>query len=83
MDERENPFDEETMMLIMGLGEPEKPGQHGRTRAPLDKTCVEFITNIRDMCDEFLKTLDKGEPKENKDEFQADTEEREKDGEQE
>lgn len=65
------PFDDETMTLIMGLGDPGKPGQHGKTDMPAgtDRSAFEFVTNIRDMCEEFIKNYDKQdkpEPKEEK-----------------
>ena len=61
------PFDEDTMTLIMGLGDPGKPGQHGRTMipAPEDKA-IDVITQIRDLCVEFLQSADKEEKPEEK-----------------
>lgn len=57
---KELPFDDDVMTLIMGLGEPEKPGQHGRKMVPApEQTAVELITQIRDMCDDFLMNADK------------------------
>ena len=58
------PFDDETMTLIMGLGGPEKPGQHGRTitEAPA-KDAIGLITQIRDLCEEFLLNVNKGNDK--------------------
>ena len=54
------PFDDETMTLIMGLGGPEKPGQHGRTNVMAPTTdAVGVITQIRDLCEEFLINVDK------------------------
>ena len=64
------PFDEDTMTLIMGLGGPEKPGQHGSTMIPApEKKAIDVITEIRDLCEEFLRTADKGdeEPEEKED----------------
>lgn len=64
------PFDEDTMTLIMGLGGPDKPGQHGRSivPAPEDKA-IDVITQIRDLCEEFLRSADKEEkPEEKEDE---------------
>ena len=56
------PFDEDAMTLIMGLGGPEKPGQHGRTMVPApDQKAIDVITQIRDLCEDFLKTADKEE----------------------
>lgn len=58
------PFDEDVMTLIMGLGGPEESGQHGRTQTQMpEQTTVDFITQIRDLCDEFLTKIDKGEEK--------------------
>ena len=58
------PFDEDVMTLIMGLGGPEEPGQHGRTQAPMpEKKAIDIITEIRDLCEEFLQMADKGEEK--------------------
>lgn len=59
------PFDEDTMTLIMGLGGPDKPGQHGRTMIPApEKSAIDLITQIRDMCEDFLMSADKGEDEE-------------------
>lgn len=56
------PFDEDTMTLIMGLGGPEKPGQHGRTMIPAPKQqAIDLITEIRDMCEEYLRSAEKGD----------------------
>lgn len=61
------PFDEDTMTLIMGLGGPEKPGQHGRTMIPApEQTAVDLITQIRDLCEEYLQSADKEEKREEK-----------------
>lgn len=61
------PFDDDVMTLIMGLGGPEEPGQHGRKSMPAPEAdTVSFITQIRDMCDEFLTKIDKGDEKEEK-----------------
>lgn len=61
------PFDEDTMTLIMGLGGPEKPGQHGRTMIPApEQTAVDLITQIRDLCEEYLQSADKEEEREEK-----------------
>lgn len=58
---KEIPFDEDTMTLIMGLGGPQEPGQHGRREVPApEKDTVDLITQIRDLCEEFLAKLDKG-----------------------
>lgn len=59
------PFDEDAMTLIMGLGGPEKPGQHGRTMVPApDQKAIDIITQIRDLCEEFLQSADKEENEE-------------------
>jgi hypothetical protein len=56
------PFDEDTMTLIMGLGDPEKPGQHGRTMVPApEQKAIDLVTEIRDMCEEFLRSAEKPE----------------------
>ena len=61
------PFDDDVMTLIMGLGGPEKPGQHGRTIAEAPgKDAVDIITQIRDLCEEFLLKVDKGDEEEEK-----------------
>lgn len=61
------PFDEDTMTLIMGLGGPEKPGQHGRTMIPApEQTAVDLITQIRDLCEKYLQSADKEEKREEK-----------------
>lgn len=49
------PFDEDMMTLIMGVGGPEEPGQHGRTKTTMPTTdAVSVVTQIRDLCEEFL-----------------------------
>ena len=59
---KEMPFDEETMTLIMGLGGPDKPGQHGRKMVPApENTAIDTITQIRDLCEDFLATAGKGD----------------------
>ena len=61
------PFDEDTMTLIMGLGGPEKPGQHGRTMVPApEQKAIDLVTEIRDMCEEFLQSAGKEEKPEEK-----------------
>ncbi len=51
----EIPFDEDMMTLIMGVGGPEEPGQHGRTKAPYPtEDAISVLTQIRDLCDDFL-----------------------------
>lgn len=69
---KELPFDEDTMTLIMGLGGPDKPGQHGRKMIPApEQDAIDLVTNIRDMCEDFLKSAGK----ENKEEKSEDSEE--------
>ena len=54
------PFDEDTMTLIMGLGGPDKPGQHGRTMIPApEQTAIDLITQIRDLCVDYLQSAGK------------------------
>lgn len=76
---REMPFDEDIMTIFMGMGDPEKPGMHGRNDIPAkpETTAFEFVCQIRDMCEEFIKNFDKEEPKpekENEDELQENAE---------
>lgn len=71
---KEIPFDEDVMTLIMGLGSPEKPGQHGRTMMPApENKPIDIITQIRDLCEEFLQTVDKEEKPEKKEEGEEET----------
>lgn len=61
------PFDEDTMTLIMGLGGPEKPGQHGRSMVPApENKAIDIITQIRDLCEDFLATAGKEDEHEEK-----------------
>lgn len=61
------PFDEDTMTLIMGLGGPDKPGQHGRTMIPApEQTAIDLITQIRDLCVDYLQSAGKEEKREEK-----------------
>ena len=63
----ELPFDDDVMTLIMGLGEPEKPGQHGRTMIPApEQNAIDFATQIRDLCEEFLLSMGKAKEEEKK-----------------
>lgn len=51
---KEMPFDDDIMTLIMGVT-PEEPGPHGRMQMPKPKgDAVSLVTQIRDMCEEFL-----------------------------
>ena len=68
---KELPFDDDVMTLIMGLGGPEEPGQHGRTMIPAPQnSAIDLVTKIKEMCEDFLLTSDKKEekPEEKKDE---------------
>lgn len=57
---KELPFDDDVMTLIMGLGGSEEPGQHGRTMIPApEQGPIDIITQIRDLCEDFLLTVDK------------------------
>ena len=76
------PFDDDTMTLIMGLGDPEKPGQHGRRTIPApENDAIDIITQIRDLCEDFLQTAGKeskkesSEDKSGKESFDEDMEE--------
>lgn len=61
------PFDEDVMTLIMGV-DPSEPGQHGRVLAPVaDKDAITLITNIRDMCEDYLMAAGKRGPEESED----------------
>ena len=65
MADKKLPFDDDTMTLIMGLGGPEEPGQHGRTSAEgPGKTAIDLITEIKDLCEEFLLNNGKEEESE-------------------
>lgn len=68
------PFDEDTMTLIMGLGDANKPGQHGRSTIPApENKAIDVITQIRDLCEDFLRSADKEEkPEEKEDEEPTD-----------
>ena len=60
MTDKKIPFDEDMMTIIMGLGGPEEPGQHGRKMIPApQQSAIELITQIKDMCEDFLMTADK------------------------
>ena len=65
------PFDDDTMTLIMGLGGPGEPGQHGRRMIPApEQGAIDLITKIRDMCDDFLMTADKEKKPEEKEDME-------------
>lgn len=72
------PFDDDVMTMIMGVGGPEEPGQHGRTNAPMPTNdAIKLVTDIRDMCDDFLSKAGKEDEKEEETEDVEDTEEEE------
>ena len=82
---KEIPFSDDVMTLIMGVT-PETPGQHGRVMVPAPtKDAVSIITQIKDLCEEFLSTCgeqDKSESDDNDSEFKPDeknTDEKEED----
>ena len=61
---KEMPFDEDVLTLIMGVT-PDEPGQHGRLNMPKPSgDPVSIITQIRDLCEEFLAKCDKGDEEE-------------------
>ena len=61
---KELPFDDDVMTLIMGLEGPGEPGQHGRKNVPApEMDAVDLATQIRDLCEEFLKKAGKGSEK--------------------
>ena len=60
------PFDENAMTIILGLGDPMEPGMHGEMKSPLpDKSAIDLISSIKDMCEEWLMKCGKccDEPK--------------------
>ena len=60
------PFDEDVLTLIMGV-EPETPGMHGRVNTPMPtKDAVSIITQIKDLCEEFLSKCGEGDDEEKK-----------------
>lgn len=74
MANKDLPFDEDMMTLVMGIGDPEKPGQHGRTSVPVPtEDAVSVITQIRDLCEDFLKTTGKDEDSKKSEEDTEDT----------
>lgn len=67
------PFDEDMMTLIMGVGGPDEPGQHGRTKAPFPtKDAIGVITQIKDLCEDFLSKAGKESEDEPKDDEEPD-----------
>lgn len=68
------PFDDDTMTLIMGLGDPEKPGQHGRRTIPApENSAIDVITQIRDLCEDFLQTAGKEDKEEKREDSGSDS----------
>lgn len=66
---KEIPFDEDVMTLIMGVGGPDEPGQHGRRHMPMPgNDAIDTITQIRDLCEDFLKKCGKDAEKDGKEE---------------
>lgn len=73
---KEIPFDEDVMTLIMGVGDPEKPGQHGRKMVPApEQDAIDVITQIRDLCEDYLKSASKETKSEDNEEMEMDNEE--------
>lgn len=63
---KEAPFNDDIMTLIMGV-EPNEPGQHGRREVPSPgNDAIDVITQIRDLCEDFLMRADKEEKPEEK-----------------
>ena len=63
----DTPFDNETMTIILGLGDPMEPGMHGKMDSPMpDKTAIDLISSIRDMCDDWLMKCGKCDKENNK-----------------
>lgn len=49
------PFDENTMTIIMGLGDPMAPGQHGPLEDhTADTGAIDLIIKIKEMCCDYL-----------------------------
>ena len=49
------PFDEKTMTIIMGLGDPMAPGQHGPLEDhTTDSSAIDLIIEIKEMCCDYL-----------------------------
>lgn len=66
---KEMPFDDDVMTLIMGIDAEDAPGQHGRVLAPPpDKDAITLITQIRDLCDDYLMSAGKRDGKDKGDE---------------
>ena len=75
---KEIPFNDDVMTMIMGVGGPDEPGQHGRTHAPMPTSdAIKLVTDIRDMCDDFLKKTGKDDEEVEETEEETDMEEEE------
>lgn len=53
---------DDVMTIILGIEDPCEPGMHGplKEKGPSDDA-VGLVTKIRDMCDEWLRSCDKGD----------------------
>lgn len=59
------PFDDDAMTFLMGVNASDEPGQHGpRKVAPPDNDAIELVTQIRDLCEDFLHSAGKDQPDE-------------------
>lgn len=78
----ELPFNEGILELFKGVGGPMTPGIHGLVCMPNPgNDVVDTITKIRDMCDDLLSRIDKGEEeKESDDELQTSSVQRQEKG---
>ena len=55
------PMNEDVLTIIMGL-DPCEPGMHGPLKEPgPSEDAVTLVTNIRDMCDKWLRSAGKYE----------------------
>lgn len=71
------PFDEDMMLLFSGIGDPNEPGQHGRTAAPVPTDdAIDTITQIRDLCEDFLMKAGKEDESKKSNEDSEDNEEK-------
>ena len=56
------PFDDNAMTIILGLGDSMEPGMHGEMKSPLpDKSAIDLISSIKDMCEDWLMKCGKCE----------------------
>lgn len=68
------PVGEDFLTIIMGLDDPCEPGMHGPMKEPCPTDdAVGLVTKIRDMCDEWLRSAGKGDPKDSQPEDDAPT----------